>query len=173
MFSERGYTGTTVRDIAGEVGIRGASMYAHVRGKEDLLWDLLVAAADEFERRVVPVLESKDSPADRLRKAILAHVQVIADNVESATIYFHEWRFLGPRRRRAIRDRRDKYEALFRETIRAGVRDGSFRKRDPKYSAILLLSSLNAIYTWYRPSGVLSPLELGEQYADLFINGLT
>ncbi len=172
MFSERGYFATTVRDIADEVGIKGASIYAHVTGKEELLWELVLNAAQTFRDRVFPILNSDASPERKLRDAIIEHVTVIAENIESATIYFHEWKFLSPQRRRAVRDRRDAYERAFRDVLQEGIDRGVFTGLPAHHASLLLLSSLNGIYTWYRPSGKLKPRELGEKYADLFIHGL-
>jgi len=172
MFSDRGYSATTIRDIADEVGIKVASLYAHVSGKEELLWELVHQAAEAFYARVNPIIDSSLAPEEKLRAAIIAHVEVIAENIESATIYFHEWKFLSPKRKRALRDRRDAYEALFRDIINEGMRKKVFFKRDARYVSILLLSSLNGIYTWYRKGGVLKPAQLGTMYADLLITGL-
>ena len=172
LFSERGYYATSVRDIADAVGIKGASMYAHVSGKEELLWDMVMEVADAFRERVVPELEDKSSPVDALRRAIVAHVSVITDNIESATIYFHEWKFLSEERRRKVRQRRDTYEGKFRAVIQRGIRQGAFSVKNAKYASIMLLSSLNAIYTWYRPGGGLKAREVGSMYADFLIAAL-
>jgi TetR/AcrR family transcriptional regulator, cholesterol catabolism regulator len=172
LFSERGYYATTVRDIAGRVGITGASVYAHVAGKEDLLWQLVNDAADAFHARVQPVHAMQAPAIDKLRAAIRAHVAVITENLEAATIYFHEWKFLAPPRRRRIRDRRDAYEALFRDMLRQGINERALRIRDEASASILLLSSLNGIYTWYDPRGPLGADELGAMYADMLIDGL-
>ena len=172
LFSERGYPATTMRDIAGAVGIRGASVYAHVDGKERILWDLVVEAADAFRAAVTPVLDAPFTADEKLHGAIAAHVRVITGNIESSTVYFHEWRHLGPARRRAIRNRRDAYEQLFRTVIAEGIRKRLFVKRDPRHVSIVLLSSLNGVATWYRPEGSLTPDMLGTLYADLLMRGV-
>jgi AcrR family transcriptional regulator len=172
LFSERGYAATTVRDIADAVGIRGASVYAHVDGKERILWELVLEAAEAFRSAVQPVFASMRRPDETLQHAIVEHVGVITRNIEGATVYFHEWRHLGPARRRAIRDRRDTYEQRFRAVIAEGMKKRLFIKRDPRHTSIVLLSSLNGVSTWYRPDGPLSPEALGALYADLLMQGL-
>ena len=172
LFSTRGYAATTVRDIAKEVGIRGASVYAHVDGKERILWDLVIEAADAFRDAVRPIMASTLAPDEKLRLAMAEHVTVIARNIETSTIYFHEWQHLSPARRRAVRDRRDTYEQLFRAVIAEGIRKRVFAKRDARHVSIVLLSSLNGVSTWFRPSGPLSPESLGALYADLLLKGI-
>ena len=172
MFSTRGYTATTVRDIAEEVGIRGASVYAHVNGKEQLLRDLVLAAAGEFERNVRSVFESNLDVESKLRSMIAAHIGVITRNIHAATIYFHEWKFLGPQRRRSVRERRDAYEAMFRQVISEGMDRKTFATNDPKFAAIFILSSCNSIPTWYKPTGTLTPGELGRMFAEMLVRGI-
>jgi hypothetical protein len=69
--------------------------------------------------------------------------------------------------------RRDAYEALFRQAIGEGIASGGFAAVDARLTATALLTALNGIATWYRPTGPLSATEIADAYADLFINALT
>jgi AcrR family transcriptional regulator len=117
LFSRHGYHATTMRDIAGALNLQGGSLYAHISAKEDLLWEIVNRAADEFHAAVAPVAAPPDPAADRLRAMIHAHIGVVARNLENATVFFDEWRFLNPERRTAIAARRDAYEGYFRQVI--------------------------------------------------------
>ena len=79
LFSERGYHATTVRDIARELNMQGGSLYAHIESKEDVLWEIVNRAAEQFLGAVEPIVASDKSPADKLRDMVRAHVQVVAD----------------------------------------------------------------------------------------------
>jgi TetR/AcrR family transcriptional regulator, cholesterol catabolism regulator len=170
LFSERGYTATSIRDIADAVGIKGASMYSHISGKEELLWNMVMSIAEAFRQRVVPHLET-DLPAPiKLRSAIVEHISVITENIESATIYFHEWKFLSEERRTDVLARRDAYEEAFRQVLKHGITNRQFVEIDEKYASIMLLSSMNAIYTWYKPGGAMSAQQLAELYAQQLLS---
>jgi AcrR family transcriptional regulator len=108
LFSTKGYAATSMRDIANAVGLQPGSLYAHMAAKEDLLSTILTEAGDRFLRTVVPLLDAPDVPAaERLQQAIQAHVRVVAENLEEATVFFHEWRSLsGNRRTAALKTRR-------------------------------------------------------------------
>src|SRR5215210_9523270 len=110
LFSERGYHATTVRDIARELNMQGGSLYAHIVSKEDVLWEIVSRAAGQFLGAVEPIMQSDVSPAVKLREMVRAHVGVIADNLADATVFLHEWKFLGEERRALIAERRDRYE---------------------------------------------------------------
>jgi AcrR family transcriptional regulator len=173
LFRERGYAGTGMREIARGLQLRGASLYAHVGSKEDVLFSIVERAADRFARALGPYLHADDmSPEYRLRGMIRAHVRVLTDDLEDAAVFLHEWRFLGPDRRAQILARRDNHERAFRNAIADGVKAGDFRLIDERIAARSLLSALNGIAGWWRADGPLSADQIAEAYADLHLAGL-
>lgn len=172
LFSERGYAATSVRDIARALDLQGGSLYAHIAAKEDVLWNIVSRAAERFHAAVRPIANDTASASDRLRGMARAHVHVVTDDIEHATVFLHEWRFLGPERRVAIARQRDAYEAYFRAVIAEGMANGDFRPGDPKMASLGILSALNGIAQWYRPNGPLTPDAIADAFADLFLHGL-
>jgi AcrR family transcriptional regulator len=173
LFRERGYAATSVRDIAHALDMQGGSLYAHVASKEDMLWAIVVRAADRFNAEVGPIAESDRTAARKLRKMIRAHVAVVTSFQKDAAVFLHEWRFLSDERRAQIAARRDDYEGLFRRAISEGVASGEFGRVDPALTAMIILSALNGIATWYKPDGSLSPAGIADRHADLFLRALT
>jgi AcrR family transcriptional regulator len=111
LFSQKGYAGTTMRDIAKAVGVLPGSLYAHIEGKEGLLLEIVETGIDRFLAAGEQL--DGDTPADRMRSAIKAHVGIVAENPERTLVVFHQWRFLsGPNRARIV-DKRRRYEAIF------------------------------------------------------------
>jgi AcrR family transcriptional regulator len=161
-----------MREIADALGVRGASLYSHIGGKEEILWMIANRAADGFFAALEPVVTASDSPPLKLRNAIVAHVGVIARNLDAAAVYFNEWRHLGARRRTQFAKRRDEYEAKFRAIIREGVNSGLFAPVDEKFAALVVLSALNWTHQWYKPAGPMTAEEVGEAIADLLLKGL-
>ncbi|MCA1669247.1 MAG: TetR/AcrR family transcriptional regulator [Thermomicrobia bacterium] len=172
LFSARGYSATSVRDIARALDMQGGSLYAHISSKEDVLWNIVNRAAERFHAAVRPIANGTECAAERLRGMARAHVRVITDDIEHATVFLHEWRFLGPERRAAIARQRDAYEAYFRAVIAEGMVSGEFRRVDPKMAGLGILSGLNGIAQWYRPHGPLAPDAIADAFADLFLCGL-
>ena len=84
--------------------------------------------------------------------------QSVTRNLDNATVFFHEWRFLSPARRAQIAAQRDEYEALFRGVI-AGRhrRRASFPAPTRVWAPLLVLSAGNWLYQWFRPDGALPP----------------
>lgn len=156
LFADRGYHGTSMRDLGKELGLLGSSLYSHVSSKQDLLVEVVEEGARLFEESAEKALTTEGSAADRLEALIAGHVDVVIDNIDVARTFLNEARMLDSSYRSRIVDARDHYEEGFRAVIREGMAEGSFRPDvDPKIASIFILSILNAIERWYRPDGEL------------------
>jgi AcrR family transcriptional regulator len=159
LFADRGYHGTSMRDLGKELGLLGSSLYSHVSSKQDLLVEVVEEGAALFEESADEAMSSQGAAPDRLRALISGHVDVVVDNIDVARTFLNEARVLGAGHRSRILAARDHYEEAFRSVIREGMAEGKFRSDlDPKTSSIFILSMLNAIERWYDPGG---PLDRG------------
>ena len=174
LFADKGYHGTSMRDLGRELGLLGSSLYSHVESKEDLLVDVVADGAELFQASAAQALSTEGSGAERLEALIAGHVDVVLDNLDVVRTFLNEARMLDSEHRTRVIDSRDEYEASFRSVIDEGRRDGSFRKDiDPKTASIFILSVLNAIERWYRPEGELSRDQLVERISRFCVGGLT
>ena len=154
LFARRGYHGTSMRDLGEELGMLGSSIYSHVSGKNELLIEIVGRGAALFDSVTAEAAASRDSAVERLRQMVHGHVNVVIGNIDEARTFLFESRFLPETDRRQIVAMRDEYEQAYRETIRAGIDEGSLASDlDPGMTAIFILSVLNALIRWYRPTG--------------------
>ena len=109
----------------------------------------------------------------RLRALALAHVGVVVEDIERASVFVHEWRSLGPERRARTLTRRDAYERRFRDVIREGIEAGTFAPVDPTVAAAYLLTALNGLVAWYQPDGRLGPSSVTDAYVELSIRAVS
>jgi AcrR family transcriptional regulator len=172
LFRANGYAGTSVRDIARAMSLQGASLYAHVTSKEDVLWAIVERAASSFEvaaDRAEAAAEQRrpGDPVEAISALIRAHVEVLTADVGEASVFVHEWRALGPERRQAILDRRDAYEARFRRRVADGIALGAFALVDPAIASTVLLTALNGVATWYDPEGRLPAARVADHVVEL------
>ena len=172
LFSHRGYAATSMRDIAKALDLQGGSLYAHIPSKEAVLAAIVEEAAERFHAAVRPLAEGPGTAAERLRAMVGAHVRVVTSGRDRAKVFLFEWTFLSPERREAVAGSRAAYQAYFERVIAEGVAAGELAAADPRMAAIFILSAMNGMAHWYRPDGPLGPVELAEQYADLFLGGL-
>jgi AcrR family transcriptional regulator len=167
LFGRRGYHATSMRDIGDAAGLLPGSLYAHIASKEELLHEIVVRAAAQFQGAVEPIRADLLSPEDRLRKAMRAHVRVVAANLDAAWAFHHEWKALTGERRDDVRRLRRRYEEVWEDIVRdlPGAHDARFAR-------LLVLSAANWTYTWYRPDGPLAPEEVADRFTDLLLAGL-
>ncbi len=177
LFRAHGYAGTSIRDIARALSLQGASLYAHVASKEDVLWAIVDRAATRFEAaadaaEARAALEHPGDPVEALAALIKAHVEVLTADVREASVFVSEWRSLGPERRAAVLDRRDAYEARFRRRISESIAVGAFALVDPAIASTVLLTALNGVATWFDPAGRLPASRVADNLVDLSLRML-
>ncbi len=167
LFGRRGYHATSMREIGEAAGMLAGSLYAHISSKEDLLYEIVLRAANRFLDEVTAISAEEATPEQRLRRAMRAHVGVVASNVDAAWAFHHEWKALTGERQEGIRRLRRRYERLWDDIVR-----GLPGATDPRFARLLVLSAANWTYTWYRPEGPLSPDEVADRFTDLLLAGL-
>ncbi len=172
IFREKGYHATSMQDIAEAVNLQKGSLYHHIRSKEEILASLLDRALDLLIQSMQEVMASPLSIEEKLRAAMRMYADNIAVHSDLAAVLLLEYRNLSPRLRSRHMGRRDRFEALWRELIRQGMKQGVFRTLDEKLVALAILGVQNWMLTWYRAEGPLSAAELSSRFADLFLNGL-
>jgi AcrR family transcriptional regulator len=173
LFSARGYHGTSMQDLADELGLLRGSLYAHIGSKEELLFDVVDEGADRFLARGGEAVAASGGAAQRLRAFLAGHVETAIEHIDAATVFLNEWRYLSPDLRSIIEDKRDRYEDMIRAIVDAGVTGGEFRTdADVRFAGLLVLSAGNWVYEWYRPGGPLGPNEIANRFSELIVRGL-
>ena len=172
IFQEKGYHAASMQDIAEAVELKKGSLYHHVSSKQEILLALLDEALDLIIERLQEV-EAKDiSPSQKLRQEMQAYLSFLAENRSLSSILILEHRSLQPEFIDLHIPRRDRIEQIWREIIEEGVSCGELQSQQPGLTAKALLGVLNWALTWYREDGPVSPDEIADHFADLFIQGL-
>jgi TetR/AcrR family transcriptional regulator, cholesterol catabolism regulator len=170
LFAEKGYHGTSIGDLAAAMGVQKGSLYAHIDSKEDLLWEVAREGAEAFHAALDSVPE--EGPAiERVRAALRAHLRVVAEQLDVATVFIREWRYLGGKRRDLFLSERRRYEERVRALFREGRERGEFRTDlDDATAALLALSAANWAYTWLRPGAETDAL--ADRFTALLLDGI-
>jgi AcrR family transcriptional regulator len=170
LFAEKGYHGTSIGDLAEAMGVQKGSLYAHIDSKADLLWDVARDGAAAFHAALDEVDEALPA-AEKIRLALRAHLRVVAEQLDVATVFIREWRYLeGERRDEFVAERR-RYEERFRALFREGRELGELRTDlDDATATLLALSAANWAYTWIRPDT--NTDELADRFYDVLLDGM-
>ncbi len=171
LFKSKGYAASSMRDLALVLGIEAASLYSHIRSKEEILQSICFRMADAFFA-AIDGIETSD-PTTQLEQSIQAHFTVISENLSASAVFFHEWRHLSEPHLSRFLEMRTRYEAYFLSIIRAGVQQNVFRTIDEKFAMMTIISAINWTHQWYRLDGKMTKEEVGKNLSTLLINGLS
>jgi TetR/AcrR family transcriptional regulator, cholesterol catabolism regulator len=170
LFAEKGYHGTSTADLAEALGVQKGSLYSHIESKADLLWEVAREGAEAFHA-ALDALPDEGPSVQRIRLAVRAHLRVVSEQLDVATVFTREWRYLeGERRERFVAERR-RYEERFRALFREGRDRGDLRTDlDDATATLLALSAVNWAYTWLRPGAATD--ELADRFTALLLDGM-
>ena len=169
LFAEKGYHGTSIGDLADAMGVQKGSLYAHIASKQDLLYETMAEGARAFHAGLDAIDDHLPAP-EKIRLALRSHLRVVADQLDIATVFVQEWRYLGAARDEIVAERR-RYEERIRALFREGRELGDLRTDlDDGTAALLLLSAANWAYTWLQPGRDTD--ELADRFYDLLVNGM-
>lgn len=174
LFAQRGFHGTSMRDLGGELGLLGSSLYSHVGGKNELLVEVIRAGAAVFQGLADEVIASDGTPTAQMRALIGGHIHIVLEHQDEARTFLDEARFLPHEERAAIIAMRDRYEDAFRSVLDRGIATGEFaHAADSTLTAILILSVLNALVRWYRADGSRGPDAVAEHIINFVMEAIT
>ncbi|MEV0336959.1 TetR/AcrR family transcriptional regulator [Nocardia sp. NPDC050717] len=166
-FAEKGFNGTTTRDIAGAAGMSPAAVYVHHKSKEELLYLISRSGHDETLELILNAAASSDDPAIALRTVVHDFAVHHARGHTGARIVNYELNSLSPEHRTEIRGIRQRIDQTMRELVECGIQAGAFDIQDARIAATALLSLGIDIARWYRDEGDWSPEDIATAYAEM------
>lgn len=170
LFAEKGFDRTSVQDIVAAAGVTKGAMYHYFRSKDDLLYEIYARVLRMQTEHLERFASDDGSPAERVRRACADVVVTSAENLDNMTVFFRSLSQLTPQKQAEIRVERRRYHEMFCAMIRQGQDSGVFRDDlSADIATDFFFGALHHLPTWWQASGRLSPQELGEQFADLFL----
>jgi AcrR family transcriptional regulator len=170
LFAEKGYHGTSIGDLAAALGVQKGSLYSHIESKQDLLYEIVREGVAAFTAALDAIPD--DLPAvEKIRLALRAHLRVVSEQLDVATVWMREWRYLDDERRAWFLEERRRYEERIRGLFREGRELSELRTDlDEGSAALLFLSAANWAYTWLQPGRDTD--ELADRFYALLVDGI-
>lgn len=148
MFRKRGYVATTMRDIAREVGMEPASLYNHIKSKQDILESSLLEIADMYTLSMKNVTGMDKTAYEKLEQLIGDQINITIQNIDAVSLVPSEWIHLEVSKSKFIESRND-YEAQFKFLLQEAVNKGHLRELDIELTTFSILSTLRYLFSWY------------------------
>lgn len=170
LFKEKGYMGSSVRDLATKLNIKAASLYAHIRSKEEILEWICFGIAQEFFEELQEVKNTDIAPKDKLNLFLDKHLSVVLQNRDVTHIYSNEWRHLEERLPEFIALRKnyqDEVEQLISEIYKAE----KWELKSPTFTTRFILHTLNNSYFWFKRNTE-STSEITDEIREKLLYGL-
>jgi TetR/AcrR family transcriptional regulator, cholesterol catabolism regulator len=165
LFYARGFTGTTLDDIAHELGVTKPFIYSHFKSKTDLLAAICLPMIELAVAVASKAVKSTGTATERLRRLIVDFTRVVLEHQKSIAVYFRDERCLGSETRAEIDGLRRKFDRILSKLLQEGVDAGEFELRDANLAALALGGMISWAYTWHRPTGRLQVGELCNEMA--------
>jgi AcrR family transcriptional regulator len=172
IMCQKGYEGTSMNDIAKAAGLTKAGIYHYIRGKEELLFEIMTYAMDNLDQRVIAPAQEIADAEERLRKVVEGHTRSLLEGVGAITIVLEETPALTAAHRRTIKARKRAYFDFIRQTLQQLDSEGKLRDVNHTTAAFSLLGMILWISRWYRRDGKLSVDQVMKDYVDIAMNGL-
>ncbi|QBJ97465.1 TetR/AcrR family transcriptional regulator [Rhodococcus sp. ABRD24] len=166
-FADKGYHGTSTREIAAGAGMSPAAMYIHFRSKQDILARLSLEGHVTALAALTDSVQTPSSPTKRLRAAVYAFAHWHAENTTTARVVQYELSHLDPDSHAQVVQLRHDIVTTVRSIIEDGTRDGEFAVDNIDTTTLAVLSLCIDTARWYPSRELHSPDAVGAALAAL------
>jgi len=173
LFKNRGYAATGMREIAKELDMKAASLYSHIKSKEEILQQVCFDVAHQFFNGLEGIEKTNFTGKMRIDAAIHSHINVIAKNRHKVVVFLNEWKHLGEPYLSDFTELRNQYENRFKEYIKYGIDKGEFEIDDLDFTTFTILSSLNWTSNWFKREGKMTEKEIADKLSTILIKGIS
>lgn len=170
LFANRGYENVTLEEIAAKLKLTRPGLYYYIKSKEQIYFEIQMQALEQGLKAVEEVMAQSTDPVERLRHAIIKHVDIITKEHIVGTFRQKEMQ-LPPEMMKEVLERRNYLENQFLKLVEDGVESGAYKVRHAKLAVKMILGTLNTIPMWYSPQGELTSDEIGESLAEFILKG--
>lgn len=172
LFREKGFGGSSMRDLAEKVGIEAASMYNHIRSKDEILEEICFGIGRKYDEQLTEIDKTRISYPEKIEAIIAFHIQMIIEDGNAVSVLNNDWKFLNKEKMVEFKAMRNEYEKHLAEIITGGINEGAFKKVNVSVALFTILSSLRWVELWYKPSRGVTKEDLAKDISAILMNGV-
>lgn len=172
LFKERGFGSSSMRELGARVGLDAASMYNHIRSKDELLDSICFRVSDAYIAQLLAVEQTAATSLEKITELLRQHVRLMTQDGAAVSVANNEWKALTEPRLTEFKDARKRYEKGFAALIEQGIAAGELQPVNVSVALFTLLSAVRWVELWYRPGRTLSAAELEADLLTMLLDGL-
>ena len=172
LFKEKGYSATSMRNIAEAFGVEAPSLYNHINSKKEILQEICFRIANLFTTHINKVEVSHLPVIKKLESIIRFHIHMMLQEYEGVYISNHEWKHLPEPYLSNFKNRRKSYQTRLANIIMQGIENKELRKIDPYVAVLTMLSAIGGIESWQHSKKNIDPTLLEEDMVNILLGGL-
>lgn len=172
MFRERGFAATSMRDLAEAVGIEAASLYNHIKSKNEILEAICQDVATVYNNTIDTIENSATTSIKKIEQLLRFQIQQMIENYEQVYVTDREWKHLSEPYLSDMQNQRRTYRKRFAAIIEKGIEQKEIRPIDAPTAVLIMLHAVSGIESWHRSTKKLSAAELEENMITILLDGL-
>ena len=172
LFKEKGYSAVTMRDIAQAMNIKAASLYNHIKSKQEILVLIVIEIAEEFTQTMETIVDSDENTIQKLEKVIQLHIDITLRNADALACLNNDWMHLADAELAYFIKMREDYEDNFRTIIKNGIANQEIKNLNVEVIIFSILSTLRTLYLWYGKKKSPNPSVLKSNMIQVLLNGI-
>ena len=171
LFKEKGYSAVTMRDLASAMGMKAASLYNHIKSKQQILKEIIITLAEEFTSGLKQIQQSEKSNIKKIEEVVKLHVKIASQNPYGMASLNNDWMHLEEKLDYYL-ELRTNYEEELREIIAEGVKKGEIIDENIEIMLFSILTTLRSLYSWIPKKEYRNPEKLSQQLSTVLIQGI-
>jgi len=172
LFKEKGYKASSMRELAGRVGVEAASLYNHIQSKEDLLNAICMNVANRYTGHISDVEEQDSNVITKIERLLRFHVREMMENYEEVYVTDHDWRNMDEPHLSEYREMRRNYRRRFAAIVQQGIDNKEIKGVDANSAVMIFINAIGAVDQWHRIVHKVNSKDLEENIITILVDGI-
>jgi len=172
MFRQKGFAATSMRDLAETVGIEAASLYNHIRSKNEILEAICFDVANRFNTNMSSIETGQQNSIWKIETLLRFHIRQMIEKYEEVYVSDREWKHLEEPYLSNFQNQRRSYRKKFASIIEEGIQKNEIKNIDAPTAVLIILHAVSGIESWHRSTAKINANELEDNMVMIMIDGL-
>ena len=169
-FNEKGFSGTSLKDVSRHLGLTDAALYYYVKNKEELVYHCYLRAAELGREAMDKAVRDGASGFEQAHLYIRYHIEIMV-GADGPVAIMSEIPSLKRSHRNHILEVSRRHSAGFEEILARGIEDGSILPCDVRMTGNAIMGSINWIPKWFHGKAAIGK-EICREFPEILTRGL-